>query len=229
MGCEITAIAHIYTDFPEKFGIPRQSGLHDGLKGKIVFEKEYRNEEAFRGLEDYSYVWLLWAFSENHERPFNATVKPPRLGGNRRMGVFATRSPFHPNSIGLSCVKLEKVVMDEVDGPILYVSGVDQLNGTPIYDVKPYIPYTDSHPEAKGGFADEVKEYELEVEFPEELLQRYPEEKRDAAIYILKQDPRPAYQDDPDRKYGVSFAGYDIHFKVKNNLLKVFEVVKLDS
>lgn len=224
---QIKPIAYIYTDFPEKFGIPRQSGLHEGLTGRVVFEKEYRSEEAFRGVQDYSYLWLLWGFSENHERPFNATVKPPRLGGNIRMGVFATRSPYHPNGIGLSCVKLEKIIWDEIDGPVLLVSGVDQMNKTPIYDVKPYIPYTDSHEDAKAGFSDEVKDHELEVIFPKELLELYPEEKRQAACYILKQDPRPGYQNDPKRRYGVSFAGYDIHFTVENNVLSVFEMVKL--
>lgn len=226
---EIKVIAHIYTDFPEKFGIPRQSGMHEGLKGRIVFKKEYRSEEAFRGLDGYSYIWLLWSFSENHDRPFNATVKPPRLGGNRRMGVFATRSPYHPNGIGLSCVKLDKVAFEEKDGPVLYVSGIDQLNGTPIYDVKPYIPYTDSHEEAHAGFSDEVKGYELDVLFPEKLLSLYPQEKRQAAIFVLKQDPRPSYQNNSDRMYGVSFAGYDIRFKVKDGVLEVLEMEELGA
>ncbi len=225
----ISPIAHIYTDFPEKFGIPRQSGLIDELEGKIIFEPEYRSEEAFRGLEEYEYIWLLWSFSENRERPFNATVKPPRLGGNKRMGVFATRSPYHPNNIGLSCVRLKRIEIDEKLGPVLYVAGVDQMNKTPIFDIKPYIPYTDCHVNAKAGFADLVKSYELEVEFPEELIQVYSPEKQRAAIALLKQDPRPAYQNDEKRMYGVSFAGYDIHFRVEQQILTVYEVVSLEE
>lgn len=228
MSNEIFPIGHIYTDFPEKFGIPRQSGLIDELEGTIVLEPEYRSEEAFRGLEKYDYIWLIWSFSENNkERPFNATVKPPRLGGNKRMGVFATRSPYHPNNIGLSCVKLKEIKIDEKLGPVLTVSGIDQMNGTPIYDIKPYIPYTDSHAKAKAGFSDEVREYELEVQFPEEFLKVYSEEKQRAAVALLKQDPRPAYQRDEERQYGVSFAGYDIHFRVKDKVLQVVEVVRL--
>jgi tRNA-Thr(GGU) m(6)t(6)A37 methyltransferase TsaA len=223
---QIEPIGYIYTDFEEKFGIPRQSGLIEELEGRIVFAPTYHSKEAFRGLLDYDYVWLLWGFSENHERPFNATVKPPRLGGNVRMGVFATRSPYHPNAIGLSCVKVKKLYFDEKDGPILIVGGVDQLSGTPIYDIKPYIPYTDSHPEARGGFAHEVKDYELSVVFPEELRNVYSEDKQKAVIKLLSQDPRPAYQEDPNRKYGVFFAGYDVHFTVKDGVLTVFEVVK---
>lgn len=223
---EITPIGYIKTDFEEKFGIPRQSGLIEELTGKIVFEPEYRSREAFRGLMEYEYVWLFWGFSENHERPFNATVKPPRLGGNKRMGVFATRSPYHPNNLGLSCVKLVELTFDEKHGPILTVGGVDMLNNTPIYDVKPYIPYTDSHPEARGGFAEEVKDYALKVEFPEELLKVYDEEHQKAALKLLSQDPRPAYQEDENRQYGAFFAGYDIHFKVQNGVLTVNEVVK---
>ncbi|MCR4956383.1 MAG: tRNA (N6-threonylcarbamoyladenosine(37)-N6)-methyltransferase TrmO [Lachnospiraceae bacterium] len=224
---KIEPIAYIRTDFPEKFGIPRQSGLIEELKGKIVFEKEYRSREGFRGLDEFDYVWLLWGFSMNHERPFNATVKPPRLGGNKRMGVFATRSPYHPNNIGLSCVKLEKIEMDEKDGPVLYVAGVDLMDETPIYDIKPYLPYADSHPDARSGFAGEVGGAKLKVIFPKELLDNYPKEKQRAAVALLEQDPRPAYQKDPDRQYGVSFAGYDIHFKVREEVLTVVELVSL--
>ncbi|SFQ44449.1 tRNA-Thr(GGU) m(6)t(6)A37 methyltransferase TsaA [Lachnospiraceae bacterium XBB1006] len=223
---QIEPIAYIYTDFEEKFGIPRQSGLIEELEGRIVFEPAYRSKEAFRGLLDYDYVWLLWGFSKNHKRPFNATVKPPRLGGNVRMGVFATRSPYHPNEIGMSCVKLKELYFDEQLGPVMLVGGVDQLNKTPIYDIKPYIPYTDSHPEAKGGFAQEVKDYALEVVFPEALREVFTEEKQAAIMKLLAQDPRPAYQEDPTRKYGVLFAGYDVHFTVEKGVLTVYEVVK---
>lgn len=224
---ELEVIAHIRTDFPEKFGIPRQSGLVEGLEGTIIMEPKFRSEEAFRGLVEYDYIWLLWGFSENRKRPFNATVKPPRLGGNKRMGVFATRSPYHPNEIGLSCVRLKSVEMDEKLGPVLKVSGVDLMDQTPIYDIKPYLPFADSHPDARAGFSDEVKEKCLQVEFPESLLELYPPEKRRSAWELLAQDPRPAYQEDPDRQYGVSFAGYDIHFKVEGDRLTVTELVKL--
>lgn len=218
-------IAHIRTDFQEKFGIPRQSGLVKTLLGRIIFEPEYRNPQAVRGLEEFTYIWLLWKFSESKKGNWAATVKPPRLGGNQRMGVFATRSPYRPNDIGLSSVKLEQIVYDDALGPVLLVSGIDILDNTPIYDIKPYLPYTDSHPEAKAGFAEEVFDYALEVEFPETLLVRLPLEKRMAVIEVLKQDPRPAYQKDEHRKYGVFFAGYDIRFYVKGHILKVCEVV----
>lgn len=223
----LEVIGHIRTDFPEKFGIPRQSGLVEELEGTILMEPKFRSEEAFRGLEEYDYIWLLWGFSKNHERPFNATVKPPRLGGNKRMGVFATRSPYHPNDIGLSCVRLKEIFLDEKLGPVLKVSGIDQMDGTPIYDIKPYLPFADSHPAARAGFSDAVRERRLQVEFPRKLLERYPEEKRRSAIELLEQDPRPAYQEDPERQYGVSFAGYDIHFKVEGDRLTVTELVKL--
>ena len=220
-------IGYIRTDFPEKFGIPRQSCLIEGLEGTIIMEPKFRSQEAFRGLADYDYIWLLWGFSENRERPFNATVKPPRLGGNKRMGVFATRSPYHPNEIGLSCVRLKEVCMDEKLGPVLKVAGVDLMDRTPIYDIKPYLPFADSHPDARAGFSDEVREKRLEVEFPQSLLEWYPEQKRDSVLELLSQDPRPAYQEDPDRQYGVSYAGYDIHFKVEGDRLTVTELVKL--
>ena len=220
-------IGHIHTDFPSKFGIPRQSGLVNELKATITFEPEFRNPEAFRGLEEFSHIWLLWKFSKSEKSNWSATVKPPRLGGKKRMGVFATRSPYRPNDIGLSSVKLEKIVFDEKIGPILYVAGADLMDKTPIYDIKPYIAYADCHPEATEGFAGAVKEKELMVEFPEELLFRYPEEKRSAIIGVLKQDPRPAYDTDETRTYGIEFAGFDVRFVVTGNRLVVKELVKL--
>jgi len=220
-------IGKIYTDFPEKFGLPRQSGLVPGLKGKIVFEPEFRNPSAFRGLEGYSHIWILWEFSQSKRDTWSATVKPPRLGGNIRRGVFATRSPFRPNPIGLSSVLLEKIDQDPDLGPVLYVSGIDMMDGTPIYDIKPYVPVSDCHPDARGGFSSQVLDYHLDVDFPQELLQIFPEEKREALLEVLREDPRPSYQKDPDRQYGVSFAGYDVHFHVKDKLLTVCEVVPL--
>ena len=220
-------IGHIRTDFPSKFGIPRQSGLVPELKGIITFEPEFRNQEAFRGLEEFSHIWILWKFSRSEKEHWSATVKPPRLGGKKRMGVFATRSPYRPNDIGLSSVKLEKISFDEKTGPMLHVAGVDLLDGTPIYDIKPYIAYTDSHPEATEGFAGGVKEKGLRVEFPKKFLEMLPEEKREAAIGVLAQDPRPAYDTDATRLYGVEFAGFDVHFTVSGEVLKVKELVKL--
>ena len=222
-------IGYIHTDFPTKFGIPRQSGLVEELKATITFEPEYRNPEAFRGLEEFSYIWLLWKFSKSEKKNWSATVKPPRLGGKKRMGVFATRSPYRPNDIGLSSVKLEKIEFDEKMGPVLTVAGADLMDGTPIYDIKPYIAYADSHPEASEGFAGTVKEKELAVEFPEELLRIYPEEKRKAIVAVLKQDPRPAYDTDETRVYGVEFAGFDVRFTVEGECLKVKELVKLNK
>lgn len=216
-------IAFIETDFPEKFGIPRQSGLVPELTGKIVFEPEYRNMDAVRGLEEYSHIWLLWEFEEVERDHWSPTVRPPRLGGNQRMGVFATRSPFRPNPIGLSSVKLEKIAIEE-NGPVIYVSGIDMRNHTPIYDIKPYLPHVDSHPDARSGFAGEVKDYGLQVDFPSNLLDKIPVSKREACIRMLEQDPRPAYQKDPDRKYGVNFAGYNIIFKVQEQTLTVYEI-----
>ena len=214
-------IGHIRTDFPSKFGIPRQSGLIDGLKGKIILEPEYRNPQVYKGIEEFSHIWLLWEFSEAKKEHWSATVKPPRLGGKKRMGVFATRAPFRPNNIGLSCVKLDRVEQDEKDGPVLWVAGVDLLDGTPIYDIKPYIPLTDCHPEASEGYTRETKIHELKVEFPEELLNQYPEEKRQVVLGILAQDPRPTYFQDPERVYGVPFAGFDVKFRVDGDLLIV--------
>lgn len=220
-------IAKIHTDFSEKFGIPRQSGIVPQLKGTIVFEPEYRNPHAVMGLEGYSHIWLIWQFSKAVRKEWSPTVLPPRLGGKTRMGVFATRSPFRPNPIGLSSVRLERVEIDPQLGPVLHVAGADLLDQTPIYDIKPYIAYADSHPDAVSGFADQVKDYALKVEFPKNLLSLLPQEKREAALGILAQDPRPSYQHDPERRYGVAFAGFDIRFHVADGVLTVCEVVKL--
>lgn len=221
-------IAYIETDFPDKFGIPRQSGLIKELRGRIVFEPEYRTPDAVRGLEGFNYIWLLWEFQGMEKASWSATVRPPRLGGNKHVGVFATRSPYRPNPIGLSSVKLEQIEFTE-NGPVLHVSGIDLRDKTPIYDIKPYLPYVDCHPDATDGFAGEVKDYELEVIFPEMLLEQIPVGKQKAIIEVLKQDPRPSYHDDPNRKYGVSFAGFDVRFTVGNHILTVFEVVNLKT
>lgn len=218
-------IGHIYTDFPTKFGIPRQSGLASSLCGIIRFEKAYRNPDALRGIEDFSHLWLLWLFSEaireNDGENFTPTVRPPRLGGNAKMGVFATRSPFRPNPIGLSSVKLECVRTEENGETVLVVSGADLMNGTPILDIKPYLPFTDAHPDAVGGFADEKLDYRLKVNFPKELLEKLPADKHSSILEILSEDPRPAYQKDPDRVYGFPFAGHEICFSVKDATLTV--------
>lgn len=214
-------IAKIHSDFPEKFGIPRQSGLIDSLKAMIVFEPEYRVPVAFRGLEGYSHIWILWQFSESMRENWSPTVHPPRLGGNKRMGVFATRSPFRPNPIGLSSVKLDRIEMHPKFGPVLHISGADLMDGTPIYDIKPYLPFTDCHPEAVGGFADEHADYSLEVVFPKELLAEIPPDKQDALLELLAQDPRPSYQNDPDRIYGVAFGDKNIRFQVADGVLTV--------
>lgn len=217
-------IAHIHTDFPTKFGIPRQSGIIASLQGRILFEPEYRNPEAVRGLEDFSYIWLLWEFSKAVRDTWSPTVRPPRLGGNVRKGVFATRSPFRPNPIGLSSVRLEKVDLDPKLGPVLYVSGVDLMDGTPIYDIKPYITYTDSHPDAVSGFASTPAEYLLEVDFPDALLQKIPKSQRESLVEVLAHDPRPQYQDDPERVYGMAFGGMEVKFKVEGIQLTVLEI-----
>ena len=217
-------IAHIHTDFPTKFGIPRQSGIIASLQGRIVFEPEYRVAEAVRGLEAFSYIWILWEFSKAVRDTWSPTVRPPRLGGNVRKGVFATRSPFRPNPIGLSSVRLEKVDIDHKLGPVLYVSGIDLMDGTPIYDIKPYIAYTDSHPDAVSGFASTPTEYLLEVDFPEVLLQKVAESQRESLIEVLAHDPRPQYQNDPERVYGMEFGGMEVKFKVDGELLTVVEV-----
>ncbi|MBE6773374.1 MAG: tRNA (N6-threonylcarbamoyladenosine(37)-N6)-methyltransferase TrmO [Ruminococcaceae bacterium] len=217
-------IAHIETDFKEKFGIPRQSGLVSESTGRIIFEKEYSVPEAFRGLEDFSHIWVLWQFSEAVREDWSPTVRPPLLGGNKRMGVFATRSPFRPNAIGLSALKLDKVEFSKTEGIILHVSGADLLDGTPIYDIKPYLPYADSIPRAVGGFTESLEERHLEVDFPENLLTGVAEEKRTALKAVLSADPRPSYQDDPERIYGMSFASYEIKFTVNGRTLKVTDV-----
>lgn len=217
-------IAHIHTDFPTKFGIPRQSGIIETLQGTIVFEPEYRNPEAIRGLDEFSHLWLIWEFSEAKREHWSPTVRPPRLGGNTRKGVFATRSPYRPNPIGLSSVRLERVDFDPKLGSVLYVSGADLMDGTPIYDIKPYIRYTDSHPEAVSGFADKPAEYLLEVEFPNEFIERIPEDQRENLIAVLAHDPRPQYQDDPERVYGMAYAGFEVRFKVDGKRLTVVEL-----
>lgn len=223
---QMKVIARIESDFPTKFGIPRQSGLIPELTARVVFEPEYRAAEALRGIEGFSHLWLLWLFSENIREGWSPTVRPPRLGGNERMGVFATRSPFRPNPIGLSSVKIERLEKDEKRGVTLIVSGADLMDGTPILDIKPYIPLTDSHPEAKGGFTDKTAGQRLEVEFPPELLAQVDEKHRDALFKVLSGDPRPHYQNDPRRVYGFSFAGYEIRFTVEGDRLTVKEIIK---
>ena len=221
-------IAYIYTDFPEKFGIPRQSGLVEELKGRIVFEPEYRNSEAVKGLDGFNYIWLLWQFQGTERAGWSATVKPPRLGGKKHMGVFATRSPFRPNPIGLSSVKLLGVEKT-AQGSVLHVSGADLMDGTPIYDIKPYLAFTDSHPDAVGGFADAKKEYALQVDFPKELLAPVPVNKQKALLELLSEDPRPQYIEDPERIYGFVFANLEIKFSVANGVLTVKEVTASDA
>lgn len=213
-------IAHIRTDFPEKFGIPRQSGLA-AVRGQIIFEKMYQSLEAVRGLEMYSHLWLLWEFSENIRKQWSPTVRPPRLGGNERMGVFATRSPFRPNPIGLSCVQLNRVEMSESCGPILHVTGADLMDNTPIYDIKPYLPYVDSYPEAEGGFGEEQKGYRLRVVFPEQCRDMFGEAELKVLEEILSQDPRPSYQNDPKRIYGMAYAGREVKFRVEDGIVFV--------
>ena len=219
-------VAVIRTAFDTKFGIPRQSGLVEELTAEIVFEPEFRNPDALRGIEGYSHLWLLWYFSESDRSTWSPTVRPPRLGGNVRMGVFATRSPFRPNPVGLSCVKLEGVTLDTPDGPVLRVSGADLMDGTPIFDIKPYVPYADAHPDALGGFASARPDRSLTVDFPAALLERIPEEHRAALTGVLECDPRPSYQDDPERVYGMRYAGWDVRFRVRGDILTVKEVTK---
>ncbi len=214
-------IAFIRSDFKEKFGIPRQSRLIKELTAKIEFLPPYNNPDCLRGLEGYSHIWLIWEFSENKGKPFSPTVRPPRLGGNKRMGVFATRSPFRPNPIGLSVVKIEQI---DFKAPSITVSGADLMDKTPIYDIKPYLPHIDSIPEAKGGFAAQFKDYGLEVIFPEKLLGLIPENKQKSLISVLSQDPRPSYQENEERIYGLLFAGFNISFKVKEQTVIVTEV-----
>lgn len=223
------AIARIRSDFPTKFGIPRQSGLVESLQATVVFEPEYRNADAVRGLDAFSHIWLIWEFSESKLDTWSPTVRPPRLGGNVRMGVFATRSPFRPNPIGLSCVRLERVQLHPELGPVLHVSGADLMDGTPIYDIKPYIPYADCHPDASAGFTGQVDMRPLCVEFPAPLLEMLPPEKRNALTGVLAQDPRPRYQTSPERVYGLEFGGFDVRFTVENDTLTVREIVPIDT
>lgn len=220
-------IAHIHTDFTSKFGIPRQSGLVDELEATIIFEPEYRIPEALRGIEEYSHIWLLWQFSECTDKEWSPTVRPPRLGGNKRMGVFATRSPFRPNPVGLSSVRLIGTEKTEKYGVVLRVAGADLLDGTPIYDIKPYLPYVDSHPEASNGFALDEKEGRLMVEIPEGILHTIPECKQTALKAVLAQDPRPGYQNEPDRIYGIDFAGFNIRFTVNESILNVISAEEI--
>ena len=219
-------IANIHSDFPTKFGIPRQSGLVEELTAKIVFTPDYRVPEAVRGLEDFSHIWLIWQFSKAVRENWSPTVRPPRLGGNTRMGVFATRSPFRPNAIGLSCVRLLKVEPNTPEGPVLTVAGADLMDGTPILDIKPYIPYADCQMEATGGFTDTAGDFLLKVEFPPELLSMVPEDRREALIGVLSHDPRPSYQRNAERVYGMEFAGVNVRFRVEGEVLTVIEVEK---
>lgn len=221
---DITPIARIRSDFSEKFGIPRQSGLVEELTATVVFEPPYRDPSALRGLEGFSHIWLIWEFSKARRAGWSPTVRPPRLGGNRRLGVFATRSPFRPNPLGLSCVRLLAVRQDQDLGPVLLVAGADLMDGTPIYDVKPYLPYADCKPEATGGFASQPKGADLTVDCPAELLEAVPEAKRSALLAVLAQDPRPQYQDDSARVYGMAFAGAEVKFRVDGDILTVLEI-----
>ena len=222
-------IARMRSDFPTKFGIPRQSGLVSELRSTIVFEPEYRNADALRGLEDFSHLWIIWQFSEAVRAGWSPTVRPPRLGGNTRMGVFATRSPFRPNNLGLSSVKILGLEQTPDLGTVIHVAGADLMDGTPIFDIKPYIPYSDCHTDATGGFTDTAGEFLLNVNFPENLLAILPEDKRQSAVGVLSHDPRPSYQRKPDRIYGLSFAGHDIRFKVIGDDLTVLEVNPLNN
>lgn len=226
---EIKPIAHIYTDFPEKFGIPRQSGLARSLRGRIVFEPEYRNPDALRGLDGFSHIWLIWEFSANRTTsPWQPVVRPPRLGGNSFMGVFATRSPFRPNPLGLSCVKVDSIELSTPDGPVINVLGADLMDGTPIYDIKPYIRYADSRPEAVCGYVDALEERSLKVVFPSELSDRIADKTIIPSLMeTLRLDPRPSYHNDPERVYGLSFSGYNVRFKVVEAVLTVTDIETL--
>ena len=227
MEAVIEPIAVMRSDFPTKFGIPRQSGLAKSLRSTIVFEPKYRNDEALRGLEGFSHLWIIWQFSEAVRTEWSPTVRPPRLGGNTRMGVFATRSPFRPNSLGLSCVELVGLEQTENNGTVIHVAGADLMDGTPIFDIKPYVPYSDAHPQALGGFTSTADDFLLQVDFPPVLLERIPEDKHEALKEVLSHDPRPSYQADSDRIYGLSFAGFDIRFSVNGGTLHVKDVISL--
>lgn len=221
---EMKIIARIRTELPEKFGVPRQSGLVPQLRGRVIFEPEYRNPDAVRGLEDFSHIWLIWQFSRAVREGWSPTVRPPRLWGNRRMGVFATRSPFRPNALGLSSVRLDRVELDPALGPVLHVSGADLMDGTPIFDIKPYLPYTDSHPQAAGGFTDGLAHAPLTVKCSPALLEHIPADSREGLLGVLAGDPRPRYQEDPQRVYGLSFAGRNVKFTVDGDRLTVIAV-----
>ena len=221
---EMKIIARIRTELPEKFGVPRQSGLVPQLRGRVIFEPEYRNPDAVRGLEDFSHIWLIWQFSRAVREGWSPTVRPPRLGGNRRIGVFATRSPFRPNALGLSSVRLDRMELDPALGPVLHVSGADLMDGTPIFDIKPYLPYTDSHPQAAGGFTDGLAHAPLTVACDPALLEHIPADSREGLLGVLAGDPRPRYQEDPQRVYGLSFAGRNVKFTVDGDRLTVIAV-----
>ena len=220
----IKIIGRMHSDFPEKFGIPRQSGLVETLESTIVFEPEYRNDDALRGLEDFSHLWIIWQFSKAVRNDWSPTVRPPRLGGNTRMGVFATRSPFRPNHLGLSCVRILGLQHTEEYGTVIRVAGADLMDGTPIFDIKPYIPYCDSHPEATGGFTDTASDFILQVDIPAQELSKFPDCKRNALMELLSHDPRPSYQQDADRIYGLTFCGHNIRFKVCDTTLTVLDI-----
>ena len=222
--CPVKVIGYIRTDFASKFGIPRQSGIVDALEARIEFAKEFAQPEAFRGLEGFSHLWIIWQFSEAVRNNWSATVRPPRLGGNKRVGVFATRSPFRPNAIGLSSVRIKRIELDTPKGPVIYVSGADLMDGTPILDIKPYLAYADSHPEAVDGFAGQAVYRKVNVVFPKELLEQIPEEKREALMGVLRENPAPHYQNDPERVYGFGFAGKEIKFRIRDNVLTVVRV-----
>lgn len=221
---EIKPIARIHTDFSEKFGVPRQAGLAPSLTGKIVFEPEYKNVRAVKELDGFSHIWLIWEFSQCSDSKFSPTVRPPRLGGNRRVGVFASRSPFRPNRLGLSCVKIEKIETGGENAPIITVSGVDMTDGTPIYDIKPYIPIADCIPTASEGYTAQTKKYKISVSCDEKMLSIIPENKRQALLELLSNDPRPAYNDEEGKEYGVTFAGFNIRFKYENNSLSITQI-----
>lgn len=217
-------IGHVYSGFSQKFGIPRQSGLIEGLESRFVFNPTFRVRDAVRGLEEYSHLWLIWQFSESVREEWSPTVRPPRLGGNKRVGVFATRSPFRPNPIGLSCVRLLRIDYDAPDGPVLYLEGADLLNGTPVYDIKPYLPHIDAHPQARGGFSEQTKGERLSVEIAPEMLAVLPARLQDVVLRLLAQDPRPGYHSDPERIYGFSFYDFEIRFRVEENRLIVIDI-----
>ncbi len=222
----IEPIAYIKTDFKEKFGIPRQSGIIENIKGEIIFEKNYRHPDALRGIEEYSHLWLIFDFTENHRNEFSPTVRPPRLGGNTRVGVFATRSPFRPNNLGLSCVKFEGIKRDENNGNILLVSGVDLLDNTPIYDIKPYIPYCDCKPQAKGSFSDEFKNYKIDVLYDEDVFLGIENDDKKNIISIISQDPKPAYKDDK-KQYKFLFSKYEITFEIEGKTARILKIEKV--